>query len=83
MNTLNLNDLATLLASIDIAVKRGAFSILEVGSVGEVATKLNSFLQEAQKQAQAEAEASAEGQAPAEGDTPAQPEAPAEGQAQA
>lgn len=79
MNTLNLNDLATLLAAIDIAVKRGAFSILEVGSVGEVATKLNGFLQEAQKQAQAEGE----GQAPAEGDAPAQPEAPAEGPAQA
>lgn len=78
MNTLNLNDLATLLAAIDIAVKRGAFSILEVGSVGEVATKLNGFLQEAQKQAQPEGE-----QAPAEGEAPAQPEAPAEGQAQA
>ena len=78
MNTLNLNDLATLLAAIDIAVKRGAFSILEVGSVSEVATKLNNFLQEAQKQAQPEGEAAAEGEA-------AQPEgdAPAEGEAQA
>lgn len=78
MNTLNLNDLATLLASIDIAVKRGAFSILEVGSVSEVATKLNNFLQEAQANAQAE---QTEGQAPAEGEAAA--EAPAEGEAQA
>ena len=78
MNTLNLNDLATLLAAIDIAVKRGAFSILEVGSVGEVATKLNGFLQEAQKNAE---QGQAEGQEATEGE--AQPEAPAEGEAQA
>ncbi len=82
MNTLNLNDLATLLAAIDIAVKRGAYSILEVGAVSEVATKLNGFLQEAQKAA---TEGQAEGEAPAEGEasTEGQPEAPAEGQPQA
>jgi len=77
---MNLTDLSTLLAAIDIAVKRGAFSVLEIGAVGETATKLNNFLLEAKKQqeeaaaAQAAEQAGAEGQAPAE----AAPEAPAE-----
>jgi hypothetical protein len=61
---MNLTDLSTLLAAIDVAVKRGAFSVLEIGAVGETATKLNNFLLEAKKQ-QEEA-AAAEGQAPAE-----------------
>jgi hypothetical protein len=55
---LNLNDLSVLLAAIDVAVKRGAYSVLEVGQVGEAATKLNNFLLEAQKQ-QEEAQAAA------------------------
>jgi hypothetical protein len=81
---MNLTDLSTLLAAIDIAVKRGAFSVLEIGAVGETATKLNNFLLEAKKQqeeaaaAQAAEQAAAEGQAPAEAPAEAEPEAPAE-----
>lgn len=59
---MNINDLSVLLAAIDIAVKRGAFSILELSQVGDVATKLNTFLQSAKEQAekaQAEADATA------------------------
>ena len=64
---MNINDLSVLLAAIDIAVKRGAFSVLEVGAVGQAAEKLNGFLVEATAQANAAAEqASAEGQPAAE-----------------
>jgi uncharacterized low-complexity protein len=67
---MNINDLSVLLAAIDIAVKRGAFSVLEVGAVGQAAEKLNAFLVEATEQAKAAAEqAAAEGQPAA--DTPA------------
>lgn len=60
---MNINDLSVLLAAIDIAVKRGAFSVLEVGAVGQAAEKLNAFLVEATEQAKAAAEqAAAEGQ---------------------
>lgn len=79
---MNLIDLSTLLAAVDIAIKRGVFSVFEVGAVGEVATKLNNFLLDAKKQ-QEEAAAAEAAAAPAE--TPA-PDAPAEtqeGQAQA
>jgi len=69
---MNLTDLSTLLAAIDIAVKRGAFSVLEIGAVGETATKLNNFLLEAKKQ-QEEAAAAQATEAPAEGE-----QAPAE-----
>jgi hypothetical protein len=67
---LNLTDLNTLLAAIDIAVKRGTYSVLEVGAVSTVAEKLNTFLISAREQAEqnkaAEGEAaSAEGQAEA------------------
>jgi hypothetical protein len=65
---MNLTDLSTLLAAIDIAVKRGAFSVLEIGTVGETATKLNNFLLEAKKQQDeaAAAQAAEAGQATAE-----------------
>lgn len=56
---MNINDLSVLLAAIDIAVKRGAFSVLEVGAVGQAAEKLNAFLVEATEQAKAAAEAAA------------------------
>jgi uncharacterized low-complexity protein len=61
---MNINDLSVLLAAIDIAVKRGAFSVLEVGAVGQAAEKLNAFLVEATAQANAAAaeQAAAEGQ---------------------
>lgn len=74
MNNVNINDLMTLLAAVDIAVKRGTYSILEVRQVGEVAEKLNAFLTEATAASEAAAKAAAE-QAGAEGE-PA-PEAPA------
>jgi len=79
---MNLTDLSTLLAAIDIAVKRGAFSVLEIGAVGETATKLNNFLLEAKRQqeeaAAAAEQSAAEGQAPAEAAPVAEEEAVAE-----
>ena len=85
---MNLQDLSVLLAAVELAVKRGTFSILEIGVVGETASKLNAFLAEAKRQqdeaaaaaaAQAEPAAQAE-QAAAEGQAPAepQPEQPAQ-----
>lgn len=64
---MNINDLSVLLAAIDIAVKRGAFSVLEVGAVGNAAEKLNAFLVDATAQAKATADAAAAEQAAAEG----------------
>lgn len=74
---MNINDLSILLAAVELAVKRGTFSIFEIGPVGQATDKLAAFLKEANEQAQAaQAEqAAAEGQAPAE-NTQA-PEAPA------
>ena len=75
---MNINDLAILLAAVDIAVKRGAFSILEIGQIGEMAAKLNAFIADATAQANA-AKAEAEGseEAQAEGSEEAQAEQPA------
>jgi len=58
---MTIQDLSVLLAAIDAAVKRGAFSVLEIGQVGAVAEKLNAFLADAQKQAE-EQKAAQEGQ---------------------
>jgi hypothetical protein len=78
MNNVNINDLMTLLAAVDIAVKRGVYSILEIRAVGEVAEKLNAFLTEATAAAEA-AKTAAEGQEPAvEADGTAASEAPTE-----
>lgn len=66
---MNINDLSILLAAVDIAVKRGAFSILEIGQVGEMATKLNKFIADATaaaEAAKAEEGASTEAEAAAE-----------------
>ena len=80
---MNLQDLAVLLAAVELAVKRGTFSVLEIGAVGAVAEKLNAFLADAKRQQDeaAAAQAAAEGQAPAEapaeapqGDAPPAPE---------
>lgn len=71
MNNVNINDLMTLLAAVDIAVKRGTYSILEVRQVGEVAEKLNAFLTEATAASEAAAKAAAEGQS---AETPAAPQ---------
>lgn len=75
---MNINDLSVLFAAVELAVKRGTFSVFEIGAVGQAAERLGAFLKDANEQAQAakasqEAEqAAAEGQAPAE----AAPEAP-------
>lgn len=77
---MNINDLSILLAAVELAVKRGTYSIFEIGPVGQATEKLGAFLKEANDQAQAaqaaqQAEqAAAEGQAPTEapqGDAPA------------
>jgi hypothetical protein len=72
---MTIQDLSVLLAAIDIAVKRGAFSVLEIAQVGAVAEKLNAFLADAQKQAD-EQKAAAEAAA-AEAGTGAAAEEPA------
>jgi hypothetical protein len=81
---MNLQDLSVLLAAVELAVKRGTFSILEIGVVGETASKLNAFLADAKRQ-QDEAAAAAQAEAPVEGDAPVtdapvepQPEQPAQ-----
>lgn len=80
---MNLQDLSVLLAAVELAVKRGTYSILEVGVVGEAATKLNAFLADAKRQqdeaaAQAQAEAGEQPPAPAPGPAEPQPEQPAQ-----
>jgi hypothetical protein len=76
---MNIQDLSILLAAVELAVKRGTFSIFEIGAVGQTADKLAAFLKDANEQAEAAKaaaeQASAEGQPAAE--TPAEPEAPA------
>ena len=57
---MNLADLSVLLAAVELAVKRGTFSVLEIGAVGEAATKLGTFLADAKAQADAAKEAAAE-----------------------
>lgn len=63
---MNINDLSILFAAVELAVKRGTFSVFEIGPVGQAAEKLAAFLKEANEQAQAAqaAQAAAEGQAP-------------------
>jgi hypothetical protein len=80
---MNLQDLSVLLAAVELAVKRGTYSILEVGVVGEAATKLNAFLAEAKRQQDEAAAAQAQAQegeqpAPAPGPAEQQPEQPAQ-----
>lgn len=71
---MNIQDLSILLAAVELAVKRGTFSIFEVGAVGQTAEKLAAFLKDANDQAKAAADqASAEGQ-PAPEAEQAQPE---------
>ena len=76
---MNIQDLSILLAAVELAVKRGTFSIFEIGAVGQTTEKLAAFLKDANAQAEAAKaaaeDASAEGQ-PAT-DAPAEPEAPA------
>ena len=66
--TMTVNDMSILLAAVDIAIKRGAYSILEVGAIGDCAARLNDFLKAANEQAEAAKaeQAAAEGQPAAE-----------------
>jgi len=63
---MNIQDLSILLAAVELAVKRGTFSIFEIGAVGQTAEKLAAFLKDANEQAEAAKaaadQASAEGQ---------------------
>jgi hypothetical protein len=75
---MNINDLSILFAAVELAVKRGTFSVFEIGTVGQAADRLGAFLKDAQAQAEAAKaaeQAAAEGQAPAE---EVAPEAPVE-----
>ena len=78
---MNIQDLSILLAAVELAVKRGTYSIFEIGAVGQTADKLAAFLKEANEQAEAAKAAAEAGQANAEGqpatEAPAEPEAPA------
>jgi hypothetical protein len=77
---MNINDLSILFAAVEQAVKRGTFSVFEIGTVGQAAERLGAFLKDAQAQAEA-AKASAEAeQAAAGGQEPTEValEAPAE-----
>ena len=73
---MNIQDLSILLAAVELAVKRGTFSIFEIGTVGQATEKLAAFLKEANEQAEAAKAAQEAEQAAAEGQ-PA-PEAPAD-----
>ena len=78
---MNIQDLSILLAAVELAVKRGTFSIFEIGAVGQTTEKLAAFLKDANDQAEAAKAAAEADQAAAEGqpatETPAEPEAPA------
>ena len=66
---MNINDLSILFAAVELAVKRGTFSVFEIGTVGQSAERLGAFLKDANEQAaaaKAAEQAAAEGQAPAE-----------------
>lgn len=77
---MNINDLSVLFAAVELAVKRGTFSVFEIGTVGQAAERLGAFLKDANAQAEAAKAAQAAEQAAAEGQGPdaAQPEAPTE-----
>jgi hypothetical protein len=64
---MNIQDLSILLAAIEVAVKRGTFSIFEVGAVGAATEKLAAFLKQANEQAEAAKAAAEAEQAAAEG----------------
>jgi len=51
---LNLNDLSTLRAIIELASSRGVFKPTEMTAIGTAYNKLNNFLEQVAKQAEAE-----------------------------
>lgn len=76
---MNINDLSILFAAVELAVKRGTFSVFEIGTIGQAAEKLGAFLKDAAAQAEAAKAAQEAEQAAAEGQAPEAPatEAPA------
>ena len=64
---MNINDLSVLFAAVELAVKRGTFSVFEIGAVGQAAERLGAFLKDANEQAQAAKAAQEAEQAAAEG----------------
>ena len=64
---MNINDLSILFAAVELAVKRGTFSVFEIGAVGQAADRLGAFLKDANEQAEAAKAAAAAEQAAAEG----------------
>ena len=50
---MNINDLSVLFAAVELAVKRGTFSVFEIGTVGQAAERLGAFLKDAAAQAEA------------------------------
>jgi hypothetical protein len=67
--TMTVNDMSILLAAVDIAIKRGTYSILEVGAIGDCAARLNDFLKAANEQAQAAQAQAGEGEQSATAET--------------
>jgi len=67
-NELNIQDLATMKGIIDLASERNAFKPNEMAAVGIVYNKLEMFLAEVQKQA--EAAKAAQDEAPAGANVP-------------
>lgn len=70
---MNINDLSVLFAAVELAVKRGTFSVFEIGTVGQAAERLGAFLKDAQEQAEAAKAAQEAEQAAAEGQAPEAP----------
>jgi hypothetical protein len=64
---MNINDLSVLFAAVELAVKRGTYSVFEIGTVGQAADRLGAFLKEATAQAEAAKAAQEAEQAAAEG----------------
>jgi hypothetical protein len=58
-NDLSINDLQAMKVIIDIASSRGAFKPNEMVAVGQTYTKLESFLEQVAKQAEAQKAAAA------------------------
>lgn len=53
---LTINDLAALRSVIDVAAQRGTFKANEMTAVGTIYNKLNGFLEQVSKQAEAQKE---------------------------
>ena len=63
-NELNIQDLATCRAIIELATERNTFKVTELASVGALYNKLDNFLKAVEEQAKAAREANAAAQMP-------------------